>query len=405
VVQEFAASTNMATSITPIGSPIVVVPNVAGIRNRHPDWSPDGNSLAYDSDASGTSIDVYTIQVFPLVGIPIPHTFVTNRAEQNPAWAPDGVRIAYDTNRYGPNVIEIVNTLTNATTLAETNFASVSHNNPDWSSDGNSIYYDAPGGEDSQQNPNIWKLNVSNQTKCEINLDGAGDVNVAVSSLDNVTNDGIHYNNIIFESQAAPFSLIIWRANPIQNCEPPLPMGATFSPNSFNFGTGGAKNPPPIFVSLNFPPETQSVGYTMSPANFPGREGVRLRNSIKPSPTWLNDRTFLDADGNGIPESSDDVPNDDGVITFEVPRRTLEARLVALGLVNKFIPIQVKAYSNIVGRQFKGFGLLRLSSSSLAGSAVRLEQNAPNPFNPVTKIKFAVSKPGNVASTTSVASW
>src|SRR6266850_3573729 len=141
VVQEYAASTNMAVSITPVGSPIVVVPNVMGVRNRHPDWSPDGNSLVYDSDASGTSIDVYTVQVFPTIGSPVQHTFVNNRAEQNPAWAPDGVRVAYDTNKYGPNVIEIVDTSTNAVSLAEANFAAVSHSNPDWSSDGNSIYY------------------------------------------------------------------------------------------------------------------------------------------------------------------------------------------------------------------------------------------------------------------------
>jgi Tol biopolymer transport system component len=397
MVQEYAASTSMATSITPVGSPITVLPNVAGVRHRHPDWSPDGNSLVYDSDVSGTSIDVYTIQVFPVIGLPIPHTFVTNRSEQNPSWAPDGVRVAYDTNKFGPTVIEIVNTTTNVTTLAETNFASVTHSNPDWSSDGNSIYYDAPAGEDPLGLQNIWKLDLNTQTKCEIVLDAAGDVNVSVSQHTNVTPDGIQYNNIYFESQAAGEGLIIWRANPIQTCTTPLPMGGAFSPNSFNFGTGSAHGSPALKLTLSFPPETQAVGYTMDPANYPGREGVRLRNSVKPSPTYLNGRTFADANGDGVVDSSDDIPNDDGMITFEVPRRTFETRLVALGLVNKFVPVQITAYSNNVGRPFKGFALLKISTASLAGSAVRMEQNAPNPFNPVTKIQFATSKPGNVA--------
>jgi hypothetical protein len=396
-VQEYAASNTMSTSITPIGSPIEVVSLTPGVRHRHPDWSPDGNSLAFDSDASGTSIDIYSVQVFPTVGVPVRHTFVPNRAEQNPAWASDGVRIAYDTNRFGPNVIEIVNASTNAVTLAETNFAPVSHNNPDWASDGNSIYYEAPANEDPQQNPEIWKLDLNTQAKCAIALDGAGDVAVSVSPHTNFTIDGIAYNNIYFESQAADGAssgVIIWRANPIQTCTTPLPMGAEFNPGSFNCGTGSSQANDVLKVTLSFPPETQAAGYVCSSSNLGGREGLRHRSSIKISPLIMG-LPFNDLNGDLLPDVHEN-PNSE-TMTFEVGRRSIESRLVALGLVNKFIPVQVDAYSNIVGRPFKGFGLLKISSNSLAGSAVRLEQNAPNPFNPVTKIKFAVSKPGNVA--------
>jgi len=62
---------------------------------------------------------------------------------------------------------------------------------------------------------------------------------------------------------------------------------------------------------------------------------------------------------------------------------------VALGLVNQIVPCQVTAYSLPAAASFQGFGYLKISANNLAGQAVRMEQNAPNPFNPVTKIKFA----------------
>ncbi|MEK7348094.1 MAG: FlgD immunoglobulin-like domain containing protein, partial [Candidatus Eisenbacteria bacterium] len=37
-----------------------------------------------------------------------------------------------------------------------------------------------------------------------------------------------------------------------------------------------------------------------------------------------------------------------------------------------------------------------LVANNLADQVVRMEQNAPNPFNPVTKIRFAVATPGFV---------
>ena len=422
MVQEFAASTNMHTSITPIGAPLTVIPDLAGIRNRHPNWSPDGTTLAYDSDASGTSIDVYTIHVFdksgttftPNIGPQVRHTFVSNRAEQNPSWAPDGVRIAYDTNKFGPNVIEIVDATTNAVSLAEQNFAAVSHSHPDWSSDGNSIYYDAPASEDPQQNQDIWKLDLISQAKCAIHLDGAGDVNVKVSQYQNLTNDGIPYNEIYFESQAFSGSLgtpglILWRANPIQSCVPPLPMSVNIKPNSITVGSGGggqdttgngtpSGNLSDITAELSFPPETQAAGYICNELNLNGKEGVRMRTGgILPTPTLMGLNATLNP-RTGLPVfSSTGAGSGNEKIEVKYGRRRVETRLVALGLVNQTVSMQVDAYSNIVGRQFRGFGLFRVDDPSLAGSAVRLEQNAPNPFNPVTKIRFAVSKDSKVA--------
>lgn len=399
-VQEYELSTNLVTASTPVGAPILVVAAVPNVANRHPNWNPDGQTLAFDSNASGNSIDLYKVQVFDsmgnvAVGAPVKLTFVDNRAEQNPAWAPDGVRLAFDTNLFGPNVIEILDTSTMVTTLAETNFKTVSHSHPRWSSDGLSIYYDCPQNEDPAQNTDIWKLDLASQSKCDILFDGNGDVNVDVSRLVNHTRDGVEFNPYYFETNGGTLGLCIWRSNFVTSCVPALPMGIAVSPATLNLGSNGQD----ITFTMSFPAETKAAGFQCQSFNGPA-EGVRMRRTIFPSPTFLGLRAkfnlALDASG-VLPDYKDVVLGGEPGIVVHYDRRTIASRLVSLGLVNQLVPVQGRAYSNLNGRAFQGFAYLTLSTSSLAGSAVKLEQNSPNPFNPVTKIRFATSKSGNVA--------
>ena len=58
--------------------------------------------------------------------------------------------------------------------------------------------------------------------------------------------------------------------------------------------------------------------------------------------------------------------------------------------------MKVTAFSNILGRGFQGYAYLRAVSSG-APAPVALLGSSPNPFNPVTKIKFSVTKPGTYA--------
>jgi hypothetical protein len=395
-VQEYMVSTTMSVAITPVGGPMLVVPLAPGVHNRHPDWSPDGTTLVYDSDATGLSVDLYKVQVFPPpVGSPVRLTFVDSRAEQNPAWAPDGIRVAYDTNRFGPNVIEILDTSTGSITLAETAFASVAHSNPDWSSDGASIYYEAPQREDAQATNNIWRIDPATQAKCEIIFDANGDGNVSVSGLVNTTREGINYNTFLFESSAAGFGLIVWRGNPINSCIPPLPMGVAISPRNLDL----ASTEDDVTLHMQFPPETVAAGYQCSAANGPN-EGVRMRTTIFVSPTLFGIRAKHHPNPGlfGLPQFDQGGGNfEEASISVKFERRRLISRLVALGLTNADILVPADAYSNISGRTFRGFAPLRIVQTTAAGSIVMLEQNSPNPFNPATKIRFAVSKPGNVS--------
>jgi len=387
-LQEYTVSTNATLAGTPIGAPILVLGPTVGVKYRHPDWSPDGNSLVFDSDATGLSVDLYTMTVFPSPSAPVRRTFVDTRAEQNPAWAPDGIRVAYDTNRFGPSVIEILNTTTNAITLAETNFATVTHSDPDWDAAGN-IFYQAPQAEDNQQNPDIWRINPVTQSKCPILLDGRGDGSVSVSTLSNTTIDGISYSTYVFETQAANFGLGIWRGNPVNSCLPPLAIGADVSPQTINIDNSANSD---IVLKLTMPPESQAAGYQALSFNGP-REGLRMRRSILPSPTLLG-LSPDDDNGDGLADFHENTGSESLEIDFN--RRPFISRLVSLGIVNQDILAAVTTYSNITGRGFRGFATIHLSSSSLAGSVVKLDQNSPNPFNPRTTIKYATSKAGHV---------
>ena len=78
---------------------------------------------------------------------------------------------------------------------------------------------------------------------------------------------------------------------------------------------------------------------------------------------------------------------------------------MARGGLDRVLVLEVRAYSNGVGRGFLGYGLLKISSSSLASGSLRGRRGdatpiltaAPNPFNPETTIRFRSEAPGEAA--------
>ncbi|HLF13478.1 MAG TPA: hypothetical protein VI932_01135, partial [Bacteroidota bacterium] len=261
-VQEYGVSTNSATAVTPIGAPILVADGTGGFHPRHPTWKPNGLELAYESDATGLSIDLYTIPIDPVahtVGTPVRRTFNDAKAEMKADYSPDGTKLAFVTNLFGPFVIAILDLSDDSITSAETNFASVSHDNPSWSSDGASIYYDAPQGEDPANTTDIWKLDLDTQAKCGINMDGSGDADPDASIYLNSALDGTEYNQFLMVSSAfsASFGTVqIWQGDYVYNCEPPLAITVDISPSTINAGanTHGSGE---ITATIRMPQETQ----------------------------------------------------------------------------------------------------------------------------------------------------
>ncbi len=403
-IDQYKVSTTSLTAVTPepaFGGPLLVADGTGGVHHRHPAWAstatPGRYMIAYDSDAAGVSIDLWTVEVdlnTRTVDEPTRQrrTTISNKAEFKPAFSPNGTKLAFVSNLFGAFQIFILNLADNSFAQAETNLTSVSHDNPAWSSNGLSLYYDAPANEDPSLPQDIWKLDLATQAKCSIHIDLAGDVDPNVSSYTRSTPDGIPYNYILFTSQAGGMGVNIWRGEYVQTCVPPLAMAVDITPTTINLDNNSS-GATPITASLSFPPETQAAGYQCVSFNGP-KEGVRMRLSIILSPTMLGLGARLDPT-TGIPDF-DNHTSPDYYMNVRWNRRTIAARVVALGLVNQQIPAIVEAYSNGIGRGFRGYGILNFSSNSLSGTAIKLQQNYPNPFNPQTKITFAVSKPGNV---------
>jgi len=448
-VQQYDNSTATLGNVA-LGSPILVADGTGGIHHRHPVFNSTATRIYYDSDAFGPSIDLWSVDISldatahtGTVGTPVRHQLglesnlpaLNGKAEFKPAVSPDDSKVAYVTNRFGTFQIQILTVtasgLGEVSVGAEANPALVTHDNPSWAPNGTDLYYDAPSSEDPANPQDIWRLNLTTGAKCNIFIDLAGDTDPNVSQYTNTTPDGATFNFFLFISQAGGLGVQIWRGEAIQNCKAPLPMAVVVTPSQVDIskGFGGPADSTRhaddiIAVNLSFPAATRAAGYVCRAANV-GGDAIRMRRSIIASPTMLGlaDRStptegdctnmdmlalfgdsiscfdevyyFLGNIGN-YDVVLDPVGNDHHMNVY-FPLRNVRARIVALGLVNQYVGLPIRAYSNRIGQQFIGFGYIKLSKKNLAGSSIALQQNYPNPFNPVTKINFAVDKPGNVS--------
>src|SRR5438093_2739517 len=61
-IQQFDTATSTAGNV-PLGSPILVADGSGGVHHRHPVFNSNATQVAYDSDAFGPSIDLWTVNI------------------------------------------------------------------------------------------------------------------------------------------------------------------------------------------------------------------------------------------------------------------------------------------------------------------------------------------------------
>ena len=89
------------------GSNPVQLTHNDGLRDRHPNWSPDGTRIVYAGDIG----DNFNTEVVVMNADGSNQVNITNAPlyDGSPGWSPDGTRIVFETNRDDPNGFEFFN--------------------------------------------------------------------------------------------------------------------------------------------------------------------------------------------------------------------------------------------------------------------------------------------------------
>jgi Tol biopolymer transport system component len=131
IAVSFAGS--LATVEIPSGNRTWIPTGLSGVRD--PDWSPDGQWIAFSSTDGGNS----NVWIIPSTGGTARQITTDGAADSQPAWSPDGKRLAFVSDRSGNLDIWIINIDSGQVVQVTTDPAT--DDSPDWSPDGSRIVF------------------------------------------------------------------------------------------------------------------------------------------------------------------------------------------------------------------------------------------------------------------------
>ena len=118
----------------------------------NPTWSPDGSRIAFSAQVGGLT-DLF---LYDVTGGQLQRLTDDSYADLQPAWSPDGSQIAFVTDRFGTSLdsltygdyqLAVISARPGGQITRLPHLPNAKHINPQWSSDGRSLYFLAdPGG-------------------------------------------------------------------------------------------------------------------------------------------------------------------------------------------------------------------------------------------------------------------